>query len=160
MKKIIISIICLISCIILYGKTYPCRTCNATGIIIEKITCETCNGKGYSGFNSIRVRDRFDNYGYIQEPIKCVRCGKVRTQRIQLSNKYYNVGVGTIQIKKSCESCNGKKWITEKDNDDNFKVLSFTKEQWQKIIKIVEINGNINLNKSKVIIKITDHEGF
>lgn len=151
MKKIIIGIVCLISSINLHAKTYPCSNCDTAGVIFENTICETCNGKGYTGWTGTI---------YYSQPIKCVRCGKGKVQYVQFRNVKYPIGTGTIQTKRKCETCNGKKWITKKDNDDTSKVLSFTKEQWQKIIKIVEINGSINLNKSKVTIKITDHEGF
>ncbi len=134
MKRSII-LLCLFTCTQALAK--PCKSCNGIGSKHETITCEVCQGKGYTTYGKV---------------IKCIKCSKTKTQTIAIDGRVIQVGIGEYSKKVKCADCNGSGKI--EDAVDKMKVVTLTREELDKIVKLLELNGSVVLKKSSLKIEL------
>jgi len=140
MKKLFIAA-SVLSALFVMGQepaTVQCKDCYGTGTKTYKSECPACHGAGY----------RADIYGRI---IKCPRCSEFTFKRVTIGRRSYSVGTGVIKEQAKCDCCEGTGRVPNpKAPAPPVKTIELTQDQWKKIIAIVEINGEVELSRSKI----------
>ena len=146
MKKLIAAV-ALAMCFILNAQVpakVRCSECKGKKTFQVEEVCMQCGGRGF-------LCNVFGDY-----TAKCPTCSKnMIANTMTWRGRVRTIGSGKVKKTVNCHVCKGEGWI---ENESDVKILKMSKSQWKKVNMIIDINGEVELKKSKIKIVIEDDE--
>ncbi len=144
-NKLVCIGVCIAMALCADAPRERCPECKGAKFFTEEVTCTQCEGRGYL----------INTYGYYAA--KCPSCSKnTMSNTTTVGGKVRTVGTGKVKVQHKCEHCKGAGWVEKASDSSAARTLVFTKAQWKKINDLIEINGEVELKKSRVKIVVTN----